>query len=92
MVSPPRENHQHVEFFIDFFDTWIDDSPVTPRALPNYTYDPNEAFGKDVDDDDDDKENRIAKDAALANEEDTQLMLKIGGKQLKLFQFWKKKN
>ncbi len=61
------------------------------REVLMYMYDPNEAFGKDVDDDDDDKENRIAKDTALANEEDIQLMLKISGKQIKLFQLSKKK-
>ena len=42
-------------------------------------------------DDDDDNENRIAKEACLANEMHAQTLLKANSKQLKLSDVWKKK-
>ncbi len=79
--------------FMDIGYVWADHSIVTPRTLPGYIYDPNQQFERQSDDDDDDDtENRIANDAVLANQEHTQMMLKNGGKQLKLFDLWKKKD
>ena len=42
--------------------------------------------------DDEDIQNRIAKDADMANQEHTQMMLKNRSKQLKLDVLWKKTN
>ena len=71
---------------------WSDLSTVTLRTLPGYVYDPNEVPEIQIDDDNNDMENRIAKEAIAANEQHkfTQMVLKKGGKQLKLSEVWKK--
>jgi hypothetical protein len=76
--------------FINMGYIWSDLSPVTPRTLPGYIYDPKEAMEIQLDGDNDDVENRISKEAILANEQHIQMPQKIGGKQLKLFDLWKK--
>jgi hypothetical protein len=40
-------------------------------------------------DDDENTQNQIANDANLANNEHTQMVMKNGGKQLKLAELWK---
>lgn len=68
--------------------TWASDSIVTPRTLPGYIYNPDR--DEDVrSDDDDNHRNRIANDATLASQENTQMKLNIGGKQLNLLDLWK---
>ncbi|CAF1009247.1 unnamed protein product [Didymodactylos carnosus] len=71
---------------------WTDYSSVTPRTLPGYVYDLNEECQTQSDDDDENIENRIANDAILANQQYTQMVLKNGGRQLKLVELWKKNN
>ena len=69
---------------------WKDNSIVSPRTLPGYVYDPNEDSSLEPDlDDDENTQNQIANDANLANNEHTQMVLKNGGKQLKLAELWK---
>ncbi len=69
---------------------WKDKSVVSPRTLPGYVYDPDQESPMQPDDDDEDIQNRIANDANLANQQHTQMLLKNGGKQLKLDELWKK--
>ncbi|CAF3969647.1 unnamed protein product [Rotaria sp. Silwood1] len=68
---------------------WTNNAIVSPRTLPGYVYDPNQEY-QSQSHGDDDIENRIANDANLANQEHTQMMVKNGGKQLKLIDLWKK--
>ena len=76
--------------FIDIGYTWSDRSAVTPRTLPGYTYNPDQELDNQSEEDED-VQSRIANDAALANQDRTRMMLKNGGKQLKLFEIWGKK-
>ena len=70
--------------------TWTSRSLITPRTLSGYVYDPDQAVEAQLIDDDD-NENRIAKEACLANELHAQTLLKTNSKQLKLSEVWKKK-
>ncbi|UJR13055.1 hypothetical protein I4U23_000081 [Adineta vaga] len=68
-------------------------SVVTPRTLRGYVYDPNEVNSVEIqiDDEDHNTENRIEDEAVSANDLQTQLPLKTGGEQMKLFDTWRKK-
>ncbi|CAF4792445.1 unnamed protein product, partial [Rotaria socialis] len=78
--------------FTEIGYTWTDCSIVSPRTLPGYIYDPNKESKIQPNDHDDDIQNHIANEANLSNQQHTQVMLKNGGKQLKLGELWKKNN
>ncbi|CAF1019342.1 unnamed protein product [Adineta ricciae] len=70
---------------------WKDNTPVMPRTLPNYTFDPDKVNSQltSIDQtDNDDEERQIEIQAKLANEHDKTL-LNQQNKQLKLNHFWK---
>ena len=76
--------------FTEIGYTWKDGSVVSPRTLPGYVYNPDQELQMQPDNNDEDIQNRIANDANLANQQHTQMLLKNGGKQLKLNELWKK--
>ncbi|CAM4901939.1 unnamed protein product [Rotaria socialis] len=76
--------------FTEIGYTWTDCSIVSPRTLHGYIYDPNKESQIQPNDHDDDIQNHIANEANLANQQHIQVMLKNGGKQLKLDELWKK--
>ncbi|CAF3576218.1 unnamed protein product [Rotaria socialis] len=78
--------------FTEIEYTWTDCSIVAPRTLPGYIYDPNKESKIQPNDHDDDIQNHTANEANLANQQHTQVMLKNGGKQLKLDELWEKNN
>jgi hypothetical protein len=71
---------------------WIDDSIVSPPTLPGYVYDLNQETQTEPDNEGENDENRIVNDANIANQQHTEMLLKNGGKQLKLADCWKTTN
>ncbi len=76
--------------FTEIGYVWTDDSIVSPRTLPGYVYDPNQETQTESDNEGENDENRIVNDANIANQQHTEMLLKNGGKQLKLADCWKK--
>ena len=77
--------------FMDIGYTWIDDRPITPRALPGYTFDPSsiDVGLTRAHTTDDDEERRIEREALSAMSEHTQLAVKADNRQMKLTDVWK---
>ena len=72
---------------------WSDNKPVSPRTLPNYTFDPATVdfplFNIQESDEDDDEQQQIEIQAKLA-EDQAKESSNQSKKQLKLTDFWKK--
>lgn len=76
--------------FTDIGYIWTDNSIVSPRTLPGYSYDPNLEFQMQLDEDN--VKNKIPSDSMMASQQHTQVIFKNGEKQLKLDELWKKTN
>lgn len=77
--------------FQDIGYTWADNSPISLRSMPGYSFDPLVADGVSSVDDDCDRDDRIdlaAKDAALKQKEQSQST----STQLTITNMWKKSN
>ena len=77
--------------FTDIGYIWTDNSIVSPRTLPGYSYDPNIELQIQFNANDH-GENKIGDDTTLTNQLHTQIMFKNRGKQLKLNELWKAAN
>ena len=81
-----KEEFKHIGY------TWIDDSVISPRTLPAYTFDPsaiNLPLSQIDEQDDEENERQIEIQAKLAHDEN-QRLLKHKNQQKPLSYFWKK--
>jgi hypothetical protein len=70
--------------------TWEDDSPVSPRTLPGYTFDPTTLHCSSTHSNtNDDEQRRIATQAHLANDE-LEMISSRSNRQTTIDHFWKK--
>jgi hypothetical protein len=70
--------------------TWEDDSPVSPRTLPGYTFDPKTVdFSSTQSSTNDDEQRRIATQAHLADNE-LKMISSQSNRQTTIDHFWKK--